>query len=753
MRLVPGDNALRLAISVVVQIAGVVLLALAADWTVARRNAALRHGIWLAALTWVCVAPVAAWGLQRSGITFWRTPVAVNPREPIGEGAKVVTDAAPLIFADVRTSDQTNVESGAVRHVTPGPSANRPLAPAASGKAFVEVVGALIAIWAAGVLLLSVRLVWGLRVVARLRRELIPLGDLPGVVADRLRRTLGVKALPSIMLSPRLAGPAAIGFHQPVVVLPAELAAAMNPSELYDALAHECAHALRGDARIALVQRFVAIIYWIHPLVHVLNRQLARAREEVCDNVVLTGTSAAEYARTLLALSQAIQTSRGRIEVMQMFDLRWRLAQRVEGILNARRIVMTRMNRRATVLVAAIAFSLGTALAAISTAGDEPQNAKLKPMPTPMASQTNTSPTNAEPIIITVSKPVEREVTDSEVFAGRIEAAQSVNIVSRVTGYLTKADFKEGADVKKGDLLFEIDPRPYQAQVEQGQAELRVNEARLQGARAEFERASEIAKTGAISQQELDKGRATRQEATAALEAAKEKLRGHELTLSFCKIVAPIDGRGGRYNLTLGNLVIQDQTVLTTIASLDPVYAYFDVDERSLLRIRKAAVADGPKQPAAGTEMPAFLNVLDERGFPHRGTVNFISDQVDPSTGTISMRAVFANPESKGGTRLFMPGMFVRVQLPIGKPYKALLVIDSALRSDQEMKIVYVAGPNNVIEQRRVKTGALQEDGLRVIDSGLHPDERVVVGDLRQVHPSMTVQQKLVPMPTKGPGE
>jgi multidrug efflux system membrane fusion protein len=217
--------------------------------------------------------------------------------------------------------------------------------------------------------------------------------------------------------------------------------------------------------------------------------------------------------------------------------------------------------------------------------------------------------------------------------------------------------------------------------------------------------------------------------------------------------VAPIDGRADRYNLTPGNLVTQDQTVLTTIVSLDPVYAYFDVDERTLLRVRKASVAGGPKQPEAGAEVPAFLSLPDEEGFLHRGTVNFVGNHVDPTTGTISIRAVFANPESKGGTQLFMPGMFVRVRLQIGKPYSALLVSDRVLGSDQGSRFVYVAGPNNVVERRRVETGALQEDGLRVIDSGLQPDERVVVGDVRQVHASLPIQPKLVPMPTQGPGD
>jgi beta-lactamase regulating signal transducer with metallopeptidase domain len=381
--LYPGDDAVRLVASAAVQIAGVVVLALAAAWAVARRNAALRHGIWLAALAWVCIAPLAAWGLQRAGIT-----IAVWHRPAKSASAGLRTDIDNALHSETSAADQIGViRAEQPRRSTPLPDGvdrahgapRSPVPPepqAAAGTAFEAAFGAITTIWAAGLMLLLARLVWGLRVVAGIRRELIPFTDLPDVVADRLRRTLGVNALPKIMLSRRVCGPATIGLRRPVIVLPAELAAAMTASELHDALAHECAHALRHDARIALVQQLVAALYWPHPLVHVLNRQLARAREETCDNVVLSGTTAADYARTLLSLSQSMHAAGGRIAVVQMFDKRWRLAHRVAGLLNTRRIVMTRMNRRAVALVAISALAFGTTLAAISTAGDQPEDAK-----------------------------------------------------------------------------------------------------------------------------------------------------------------------------------------------------------------------------------------------------------------------------------------------------------------------------------------------------------------------------------------
>jgi beta-lactamase regulating signal transducer with metallopeptidase domain len=383
LSLYPGDDAVRLAASVAVQIAGVVLLALAAAWTVARRNAALRHGIWLAALAWVCVAPVAAWGLQRAGITIarWHWPAksaSAGPHTAMGNAHHLDSgDEAQLSVVRTeqpRRSTPLPEGTGRAQRAPRSPVQLEPQA--ADATAFKAAFGALTAVWITGALLLLARLVWGLRVVASIWRELIPFGDLPGEVADRLRRTLGVKVLPPIMLSRRVSGPATIGLRRPIVVLPAELPAAMSASELHDALAHECAHALRRDTRIALMQQLVAALYWLHPLVHVLNRQLARAREETCDNVVLSGTTAADYARTLLSLSQTMHSARGRIAVVQMFDKRWRLAHRVEGLLNTRRIVMTRMNRRAVALLAAAALALGTTLAAISTAGDQAEDAK-----------------------------------------------------------------------------------------------------------------------------------------------------------------------------------------------------------------------------------------------------------------------------------------------------------------------------------------------------------------------------------------
>jgi multidrug efflux system membrane fusion protein len=216
-------------------------------------------------------------------------------------------------------------------------------------------------------------------------------------------------------------------------------------------------------------------------------------------------------------------------------------------------------------------------------------------------------------------------------------------------------------------------------------------------------------------------------------------------------VKSPIDGQIGRAYYTVGNLVSQDQTLLTTIVSTDPMYAYFDMDERTLLRIR-TAINQGKIQPAdgSGNELPVLMGLEGEDGFPHRGAVDFVNNVVNPSTGTIAVRGLFPNPKPENGRRLLSPGMFVRIRLPIGQPAPALLVVDRAIGSDQGLKYVYVVDAQKKVQYRRVKTGVLQDDGLRVVEEGIQPDEWVVVGALQQLRPGMDVDPEPTAMPTPG---
>jgi multidrug efflux system membrane fusion protein len=385
--------------------------------------------------------------------------------------------------------------------------------------------------------------------------------------------------------------------------------------------------------------------------------------------------------------------------------------------------------------------------------------------------------------VVPVSHPAEREVTDYVDFTGRTDAVQSVNVIARVTGYLVQMPFKEGSEVKAGGLLFEIDPRPYQAQLDQAQSQVTLYQAQLELAKTTLARYQALDKStpGAVSQQALDQYKAAVTEAEARVHAQQKSLEVYNLNKEFTRVVSPINGQVSRYYLTLGNLVNQDQTLLTTVVSLDPMYAYFDMDERTLLQIRRA-ISEGKitTYREDGSDIPVFMGLQGEDGYPHQGTVNFVNNQVNSTTGSITMRGIFPNPKlpappvsvarsegSQGSAkgqgasppasspgkipqaapRLLSPGMFVRIRLPIGEPHKALLIIDRAIQSDQGLKYVYVVDAQNKTQSRRVTTGALQEDGLRVVN-GIEANEWVVVGGIQQVRPRMEVQTEKTPMPS-----
>jgi multidrug efflux system membrane fusion protein len=352
--------------------------------------------------------------------------------------------------------------------------------------------------------------------------------------------------------------------------------------------------------------------------------------------------------------------------------------------------------------------------------------------------------------VVPISQPVRRDVTDYADFTGRTEAVERVDILPRVTGYLFEMPFVEGSEVKTGDLLFKVDPRPYQSQLDQSKGQINLYQAQLRLAKATYERALAIARTpGAISVQELDQDKAAVEEAEAQIKASQSSMEVYRLNVDFTRVLSPIDGQVSRYYLTRGNLVNQDQTLLTTVVSLDPMYAYFDMDEPTLLRIRRA-INEGRIKPHEKGKVPVLMGLQGEQGFPHEGTVNFVNNQVNPTTGSILVRGVFQNPKPAIGARLLSPGMFVRIRLPIGLPHPELLVIDRAVGADQGLKFVYTVDSKNQVQYRRVTTGPLQEDGLRVIEKGLDEGQWVVVGALQQVRPRTEVRPEKMAMPTLG---
>lgn len=341
---------------------------------------------------------------------------------------------------------------------------------------------------------------------------------------------------------------------------------------------------------------------------------------------------------------------------------------------------------------------------------------------------------------VLVSLPVNREVTDYEDFPGRTEAVSSIDVRARVTGYLDKDNFKEGADVKQGDLLFEIDPRPYEAELARSQATLVQAEAHQARLKSDFERAAGLVAKRAIGREEYDKIAGDLAEAAAAVGVATATRDLARLNLNFTKVRSPISGRIGRRFIDPGNLVKADDSILTTIVSLDPLYAYFDVDERATLRLQEL-IRYGKLDFSPEAKRPVLMGMANEEGFSQKGTITFADNRVDPDTGTWRLRGLFANPHHG-----LSSGLFVRVRLPIGEPYKALLIAEQALGADQGQRFVYVVDANQVATYRRVKVGRLH-DGLRVITDGLDPSEKVVVSGLQRVRPGSKVDGKVMPMP------
>ena len=344
-----------------------------------------------------------------------------------------------------------------------------------------------------------------------------------------------------------------------------------------------------------------------------------------------------------------------------------------------------------------------------------------------------TSPETATEI--TVAVPAERQVLDYEEFTGRTSAKESVDVRARVTGYLDKIDFHEGSEVKAGDLLFVIDPRPFQADYDKAAAQIAVAEASLKYRKAELTRNTELVRTGAVTRSEYDQSVAARASTAAA-----------KLNLDFTEYRSPIDGETSRANVTKGNLVQADHTLLTTVVSVDPMYVYFDVDERKLLEIQQD-VREGKIKSSGRSKIEVQMGLATEQGYPHRGTIDFADNQLDPSTGTIRMRGVFPNPLPVKGSRVLMPGLFARIRVPIGDPHTALLVAEKALGTDLGQKYLLVVDAQNKVQYRPVKIGRL-DAGLRVIDEGLQPGEQVIVLGLQRVRPGSIVKPDVVKMET-----
>jgi RND family efflux transporter MFP subunit len=354
-----------------------------------------------------------------------------------------------------------------------------------------------------------------------------------------------------------------------------------------------------------------------------------------------------------------------------------------------------------------------------------------------------------QPPTVTVSYPLEREVTDYQDYLGRTAAVDSVQVQARVTGYLDKIYFKEGEEVKEDTCLYEIDRRPYQAAYDAAKAQVAQNVASLNLAKQDNTRFKKLDKDqpGAVTQVDLDKYQSQEDGGVAALEQSRANLETAKLNLDWTRVTAPVAGLIGRLLVTRGNLIVANQTTLTTIVSQDPMWVYFDMDEPTVLQIGEL-VRQGKFGPAGAgyAKIPVRLQRANDKGFPHEATTDFLNNQLDQSTATLLVRAVFPNPKPATGPRLFSPNLFVRARVPTSPPYQALLVNAEAVGTDQDLKYLYVVDEDNKVVRHAVKLGSLQ-DGLQVVTDGLKPGERVIVNGLQRVQPGAIADPKLVPMP------
>jgi len=355
-------------------------------------------------------------------------------------------------------------------------------------------------------------------------------------------------------------------------------------------------------------------------------------------------------------------------------------------------------------------------------------------------------PKAAPPPQVTVAPVISRKVTEFDELTGRFEAVERVEIRPRVSGYISSVNFTQGSEVKKGDVLFVIDPRPYQAERDKAAAGLAQARSQLVLAKSERERAMKLLAQHAISQEEFDTRTAGSEQAEANVEAAKAALDSAALNLEFTRVTAPISGRISRALVTSGNFVTNGQTPLTTLVSLDPIYVSFDGDEQEYLkysRVAREAAVDKSRE----AKSPVQVGLANESDFPHQGVMVFVDNALDPTTGTIRSRALLDNHE-----RQFTPGLFARIKLLGSAQHDAVLVNDSAIGTDQTVRYVLVVDKGNKVEYRPVQLGPVI-DGLRVVQSGLSPGETIVVNGLQRVRPGAQVQPQRVSMGERRPGE
>jgi RND family efflux transporter MFP subunit len=407
----------------------------------------------------------------------------------------------------------------------------------------------------------------------------------------------------------------------------------------------------------------------------------------------------------------------------------------VQTIFTLRRIYMSDFIRVAKGKYAVL-FVLTSALFWSLTACDSRSNQYVEPPPPK----------------VTIARPVQQEVIEYLEFTGTTRAFEEANIQARVAGFLQSMHFVPGTIVNEGDLLFVIDPKEYQAELNASMAELNAAKAMQHRAQIEYERAKRVFDQGAGRETDVVRWRGERDVAVAEIERAKAKVERAQLNMSYTQVISPITGRVGRNLVDLGNLVGEGEpTLLAKVTRFDPMYVYFNLNERDLLRVMasyreeiKKTDADSDAESDSRAGIPLFMGLANEEGYPHEGIYEYADSSVDPGTGTIQLRGVFSNP---GPAPVLLPGLFARLRLPIDKQADALLVTERAIGADQSGSFLLTLDSDNVVAKKPIRMGQLV-DGLRVIMEGLQPGERVIVKGLQRARPGARVDPEQIEMKT-----
>ena len=341
-------------------------------------------------------------------------------------------------------------------------------------------------------------------------------------------------------------------------------------------------------------------------------------------------------------------------------------------------------------------------------------------------------PPESQPPPVTIAKPVRKEIIEWDYYTGRTAAVENVNITPRVSGYIDNVSFRAGDRVNKGDLLFVIDPRPYQAALDQAKAQLSEAQANQQLQDANFARQDKLRLNGVIAKEDYDTSLSNKNQAAARVLAGAASVESAQLNLTFTRVISPIRGLIARELVTVGNLVQTDTTLLTNIVSVDPIYAYFNVDERSVLRYQQQ-VRLGKLPNARHEAVSVYLQLANENGFPHQGSIDFINNQFNTSTGTLEVRGLFSNANG-----VLIPGAFVRIRVAGSPLTQALLVSDRAVGTDQGQKYVLVVDKDNVVVVKPVVLGP-EAEGLRVVRTGLTADDQVIINGIVNARPGSKV--------------